>query len=88
MKEIYGWVPWFRELAQKIAAGERDFLIERAKKVAWNPNGDAPAFLRHGDENIDPFSFFYYVAARNGGTAASRIRIYRSNSEEFGISDL
>ena len=88
MKEIYGWVPWFRELAQKIAASERDFLTERAKKVAWNPNGDAPSFLRHGDRNIDPFSFFYYVAARNRGTAASRIRIYRSISEEFGISDL
>ena len=33
MKEIYGWVPWFRELAQKIESGGRRFLIERAKKV-------------------------------------------------------
>ena len=88
MKEIYRWVPWFRELAQKIESGGRHFLIERAKKVAWNPNGDAPAFLRHGDKNADPFSFFYYVAARNRGAAASRKRIYRSISEEFGISDL
>ena len=87
MKEIYGWVPWFRELAQKIAANERHFLSEHAKKVDWNPDGGSPALLKHGDENIDPFSFFYYVAARNG-TAPSRIRIYRSISEEFGISNL
>ena len=87
MKEIYGWVPWFQELAQKVATSERHFLTERTKKVDWNPDGKSPALLKHGDENIDPFSFFYYVAARNG-TAASRTRIYRSISHEFGISNL
>ena len=89
MKEIYGWVPWFRELAQKIATNENDFLVERAKRIAWNPSGDLPPLLKHGDENIDPFSFFYSIAGRSGwGMTATRIRIYRSISEEFDIADL
>ena len=87
MKEIYGWVPWFRELAQKIESGGKHSLIERAKKVDWNTKGGPPWLLRHGDENIDPFSFLYYVAARSKG-AESRTRIYQSISRVFGISDL
>ena len=86
MKEIYGWVPWFQKLAQKLVAGERDFLTERAKKVAWKSNGDAPSLLKYGDENIDPFSFFYSIVERSSG-AGSRRRIYPSISKEFGISD-
>ena len=59
MKEIYDWVPWFRELAEKIAdGGERD-LIDKAKRVAWSDNDKAPPLLRYGDDNIDPLSFFY-----------------------------
>lgn len=87
MKEIYGWVPWFRELARKIESGGRHFLIERAKKVAWNPKGDTPPLLKHGDENIDPFSLFNSIACRSN-TAASRIRIYPSISKAFGISQM
>ena len=84
MKEIYGWVPWFRELAKKIASGGRHFLIERAKKVAWNPKGDTSPLLKYGDENIDPFSLFNSIACRSN-MAASRIRIYPSISEAFDI---
>ena len=57
MKEIYDWVPWFRELARKIAEGGETYLIEKAKQVNW---GEDPSLLRYGDEGIDPFSFFYF----------------------------
>ena len=87
MKEIYGWVPWFRKLAQNVAEGGKHFLIERAKKVAWNQNGDSPKLLQHGDENIDPFSFFNYLAGRSG-TSANRARIYPCINELFGTPDL
>ena len=86
MKEIYGWVPWFRELAQKIATNDRHFLTERAKKVDWNLKGESPPLLKYGDENIDPFSFFYYLASRSK-TPENRERIYPSISREFGISE-
>ena len=84
MKEIYGWVPWFRKLAQNVAEGGKHFLIERAKKVAWNQNGDSPKLLQHGDENIDPFSFVNYIASRSG-TAANRARIYPSVNEFLAL---
>ena len=87
MKEIYGWVPWFRKLAQNVAEGGKHFLIERAKKIDWNPKGDTPPLLRHGDENIDPFSFVNYIASRSG-TAANRARMYPSVNELFSTPDL
>ena len=35
MKEIYSWVPWFQELARKIAnEGEAD-LAKKVEQVAW-----------------------------------------------------
>ena len=34
MKEIYAWVPWFQELADKTAEGGETYLAEAAKKVA------------------------------------------------------
>ncbi|MDE2890827.1 MAG: AAA family ATPase [Gemmatimonadota bacterium] len=61
MKEIYDWVPWFRELARNIAEGGEAFLIDRAKKVAW---GENQALLQYGDAAIDPFSFFYFLASK------------------------
>ena len=63
MKEIYAWVPWFQELADKIAEGGETYLAEAAKRVGWRDDGDKPPLLKHGDENIDPFSFFgNYIA--------------------------
>ena len=77
MKEIYAWVPYFRELARKIAdRGERG-LTDAAKQVAWKEGGPQSPLLNYGDENIDPFSFFYTIAA-NGTRTASRKRIYGS----------
>ena len=77
MKEIYGWVPWFKSLANTVAERDKDFLIERAKKVRWTPDGAKPPLLMHGDENIDPFSFIYYIAGRSD-TVDNRQRIYSS----------
>ena len=58
----YSWVPWFRELACKIAEGSEADLAERAKAVDWQV--DDPTILRYGDDNIDPFSFLYSLTSR------------------------
>ena len=81
MKEIYDWVPWFRELAKKIEARGEAYLIEKAKEVDW---GNNPSLLNYGDENIDPFSFFYFLAQKN--TKKQRVPVYRSVQDVFEIS--
>ena len=81
MKEIHDWVPWFRELAGKIAEGGEAYLIEKAKQVRWG--GEKPALLRFGDENIDPFSFFYFLASKN--TRKQREKVYGSVHKVFEI---
>ena len=80
MKEIYSWVPWFRELARKIAEGGETYLIEKARQVEW---GGDPPLLRYGDEGIDPFSFFYFLASKN--TSNQLETVYDSVSEVFDI---
>ena len=82
MKEIYSWAPWFQELAEKIADKEPDFLVENAKKVDWVTSR---ALLEFGDENIDPFSFFYFLAQKN--TARQRKTVYRSVHEVFELEN-
>ena len=62
MKEIYDWVLWFRELVKKIEEGGEAYLIEKAKEVDW---GNKRSLLGFGDENIDPFSFIYFLASKN-----------------------
>ena len=84
MKEIYSWVPWFHELVDKIAEGGETYLADAAKKVAWRDDGGKPPLLKHGDENIDPFSFFYTLAQRSRG-AGNRERMYRSIEQEFDM---
>ena len=81
MKEIHDWVPWFRELAGKIAEGGEAYLIEKARQVRWG--GEKPALLRFGDENIDPFSFFYFLASKN--TRKQREKVYGSVHKVFEI---
>ena len=80
MKEIYGWVPWFQELAGKIAEGGEAYLIEKAKQVKW---GGDPSLLKYGDGDIDPFSFFYFLASKN--TSNQLEPVYDSVSHEFEI---
>ena len=77
MKEIYAWAPYFRELAHKVADRGEHHLIDAAKRVAWKQEGPQSPLLNFGDQNIDPFSFFYTVAA-NSPAAVSRTRIYES----------
>lgn len=81
MKEIYDWVPWFKELAEKIAKGDEQYLIERVKRVPWGDDGKEPPLLR----NIDPLSFFYTLASRSAHSA-SRKRIYPSIASAFSMS--
>lgn len=85
MREIYHWTEWFSELADKIAEGGEEFLIERAKRIAWKADGTEPPLLRYGDENIDPFSFFYSLAHLSRGRD-NRSRIYPSIEEVFNIN--
>ena len=81
MKEIYSWVPWFRELAKKIETGGETYLIEKAKEVDWGKNR---RLLEFGDEKIDPFSFFYFLAFKN--TKNFRKSVYHSVHRVFDIS--
>ena len=81
MKEIYDWVPWFRKLAKKIKDGGEAYLVKKAKEVDW---GNSRSLLKFGDENIDPFSFFYFLAQKN--TANQREPVYSSVNKVFAIS--
>ena len=85
MKEIYEWVPWFKELSQRIATGGERYLVERAKRVAWKDDGTESALLKYGDSNIDPLSFFYTLASQSK-SQESRKRIYPSIASEFELS--
>ncbi len=62
MGRDYIWVDWFRELAKKIQEGERSDFIENAKMVRWKDDQTQERMFEFGDENIDPFSFFYTLA--------------------------
>ena len=83
MREIYHWTEWFSELAGKIAEGGEGFLIDRARQIAWRADGTEPPLLRYGDENIDPFSFFYSLAQRR--SSANRKLVYRSVEKVFNV---
>ena len=87
MKEIYEWVPWFTELAHRIADGGPKYLSDRAKKVEWRHDQNLQGLLNYGDENIDPFSFFYTVASK-GAHYASRKTTYPSISRVFELQEL
>ncbi len=80
MKEIYSWVPWFRELVEKIAEGGEAYLTEKAKQVTWGEDTSLP---QHGDKGIDPFSFFYFLATKS--TSNQPELVYNSVSRGFEI---
>ena len=85
MKEIYEWVPWFKELSSTIADNGETFLVERAKRVSWKEDGSNPPTLLPGDENINPFSFIYAVASL-APSADNRIRVFPSVTDVFGLT--
>ena len=82
IKQHYLWIPWVKELATKIAEGGEQYLIDRAKKVNWTSN--SPVLLRFGDENIDPFSFFYFLASKNTGKGFQTV--FQSVHESFELT--
>ena len=84
MKEIYDWVPWFKELAKKIADGGEKYLAEKAKMVDWRDDGAESPLLKYSDDNIDPLSFFYTLASQSNGQA-SRARVYPSVAHAFQL---
>ena len=87
MKEIYDWVPWFRELGERIAAGGEGSLVDKAKTLAWKPDGSESALLKYGDHNVDPLSFLYTLASQSK-SRESRNRIYPSISNAFGMNGM
>ena len=85
---IYNWVPWFRELSEKIAEipeGQEASLATHARDVPW---GDDPCILKHDNgENADPLSFIYLVAAsaNEDWTPANRERVYADLRDRFDL---
>ena len=67
----YSWVPWFRELACKIAEGGEAVLVENARAV--DRQVDDPPTLRYGNDNVDPFSFFYSLSSQLGADRLMRL---------------
>ena len=88
MREGDDWAPWFRELARKIADGGEQYLIDRAKEVAWKGGAEESrpyGLLRYGDDNIDPLSFFYTLGSRSR-SGESRKPLYASVAEAFDMT--
>ena len=81
MKEIYDWVPWFRELGKKIADRGEEYLIEKVKKVDWKGKRLVDIY---GAKSVDPFSFFYCLAQKKA--RYQREIVYNSVHNVFDIS--
>lgn len=84
MKEIYAWVPWFRELARTVADGTQEDLSRRARQVRWSDNPEARIGLLEQGHDVDPLSFLYTLASRCR-SRASRGRICEDVTESFGL---
>lgn len=84
MRELYDWVPWFTELAKSIADCEPSDLAARAHRIPWKTDGSIVQLLNYGNDNIDPFSFIYTLAANC--TKNQRVRLCESVSSEFALS--
>lgn len=84
----YSWIPWFRELVKKIDDGGEDYLVNKAKLVDWTTvPPKKPNLLNYGDEGIDPFSFIYFLAAKNGANAENRKATFLSVHKVFELPD-
>ena len=75
------WVLWFRELVARIAKNDEEYLAENANKVTWRKEN--PALLAYGNENIDPFSFLYFLAQKS--TKYQHDPVFSSVRKVFGI---
>ena len=81
MNPRYAWIPWFEELAGKIAEGGPKELADRAHEIPWNRDAGLRKF---GDKNIDPFSFLYVLASKNGTKTWKKA--HRAIKEHFGLT--
>ena len=81
MKDLFQWVPWFRELAKAVGEGRREGLVEAAKEVDWA--GGKCVVLDQGEELANPLTFFYHLAAI--AKSKRRETVYASVAEAFGI---
>ena len=86
MNALFAWVPWFRELAQKIADGGPEELSRRARKISWKADGTEANLLKYGDKNIDPFSVFYVLASKNHWDSV-REKVHAEFSEQFHLAN-
>ena len=70
MKEVFGWVEFFTELATRIDEAGPKELNELAKRIDWQLPSRSAAERRQGDvplfglDEIDPLTFFSYLATR------------------------
>ncbi len=58
MRETFTWVPWFTELARKIADGDEEYLNSRVRRV--DDTLDSPLFVDDGPP--EPLGFFGRLA--------------------------
>lgn len=80
---VYDWVPFFRELVNKLVAigkqSNRDaVLMNKCSKCFKSTD----AILKY--DEVDPMSFIYFLAQKN--TVNQRASIYSSVKQEFSIS--
>ena len=88
MKNMYDWVPWFGELAKRVAEMDGPDLMHRAGQVRWKADGSPPPLMGLGDEQMDPFSFFYTLATYCSGREDSRREVCQSVNEAFEFETL
>lgn len=85
MKNMYDWVPWFGELAKRVAEMNGPDLLHRAGHVRWKADGSPPPLMGLGEEQMDPFSFFYTLATYCSGREENRREVCQSVNEAFDL---
>ncbi len=84
MTEIYGWVPWFRDLSRRIAEGNAESLASRISQIRLRADSVETPLMQMGAEYIDPFSFIYALAAA-AKYPEKRERVYRGVADVFEL---
>ena len=86
MRQDYAWVPWFRELVEKILEAGEANLPTLSQRIDWGKeNKEKAAINRYGRENVDPFSFLYFLAQKNSANLFRRV--YPSVRKEFDLRE-
>ena len=85
MSELFAWVPWFRDLARKVADNEPNSFVRKLRN-AWSSVDPNAALLQKNDADLDPFSFFYTLASKNGAKTWKPLQ--DAISEAFSIQPI